>query len=151
MNQQIVEAEQIVTSIRKLQKNYDEMQLFYKTLFVAVTEHNTHLAMEISEILGHVQFQDVVRQRIERIASTVLRRNEILAEFPRRLSDIGAYLGIGDRDCFNKLSDKTGHSDALHARMRDVLDEYLLAEMRHAPATSSAAGRADDQPKLQLF
>lgn len=151
MNQQIAEAEQIVNSIRKLQKNYDEMQQFYKTLFVAVTEHNTYLAMEISEILGHVQFQDVVRQRIERIASTVLRRNEILAEFPRRLSEIGACSGPCDKDCCNNLSGKNGNSEALHARMRDVLDEYLLTEKRHAPASRSGAGRADDLPKLQLF
>jgi hypothetical protein len=35
--------------------------------------------------------------------------------------------------------------------MRDVLDEYLLTEKRHAPASRSGAGRADDLPKLQLF
>jgi methyl-accepting chemotaxis protein len=155
MNQQIAEAEEIVGSIRKLQKNYDEIRQYYKTLFIAVTEHNTHLATEISEILGYLQFQDVVRQRIERIATTVARRNEILGELPSRIGRVNECSGICDTGCVKDLSGKTGESNVYakepHEKMRAVLDEYLATEARHAPAANGVANYAHGLPKMQLF
>jgi len=132
MDQQIAEAGTIVDSIRKLQANYDDIRQYYKSLIVVVTEHNTNLAAEIAEMLGQIQYQDVVRQRIERVASAVANRRDILMELARRLGDPHADLA------------------ELPVRMRAVLDEYLTNEARHAPA-AAAAGQAGDLPKFQLF
>ena len=132
MDQQIAEAGTIVDSIRKLQANYDDIRQYYKSLIVVVTEHNTNLAAEIAEMLGQIQYQDVVRQRIERVASAVANRKDILMELARRLGDPHADLA------------------ELPVRMRAVLDEYLTNEARHAPA-AAAAGQAGDLPKFQLF
>ena len=133
MEHDISEAVDIVGSIRKLQENYDDIRQYYKTLFTVVTEHNTNLATEIAEMLGQIQYQDVVRQRIERIASAVARRNDILGELPLRLGEPQAEL------------------TELPARMLGVLDEYLANEARHAPAAAEAAGQAGGLPKFELF
>ena len=78
-----------------------------------VTEHNTNLATEIAEMLGHIQHQDVVRQRIERVASAMMRRNDLLKEMLR---------GPGESP-----ADLTN----LPGKMQVVLNEYLANEARH--------------------
>ena len=133
MDKQIAEAGEIVDSIRKLQENYDDIRQYYKTLFSVVTEHNTNLATEISEMLGHIQYQDVVRQRIERVASAMTLRNDILKELPRRLGEPQADL------------------TELPTQLLGVLDEYQANEERHAPATTDASGQVGGLPRMQLF
>ncbi|MDP4030420.1 MAG: methyl-accepting chemotaxis protein [Gallionella sp.] len=133
MDKQIAEAGEIVDSIRKLQENYDDIRQYYKTLFIVVTEHNTNLATDIAEMLGHIQYQDVVRQRIERIASAMAQRNDLLMELPRRL-------GAPQTDLTE-----------LPAQMQGMLDEYRANEERHAPAAAGAAGQTDGLPKMELF
>jgi methyl-accepting chemotaxis protein len=133
MDKQMAEAGEIVNSIRKLQGHYDDIRQYYKTLFVVVTEHNTNLATEIAEILGHIQYQDVVRQRIERVASVMVRRNDLLKELALRLGESKADL------------------TELPAQLQTVLDEYLANEARHAPATTNATGQTAGLPKMELF
>ncbi len=132
MDKQIAEAGEIVGAIRKLQENYDDIRQYYKTLFLVVTEHNTNLATEIAEMLGHIQYQDVVRQRIERIEAAMARRNEILSELPRRLGE--------------------SHADLtqLPAHLARVLEEYRTNEARHAPAAGDS-GQSGGLPKFELF
>jgi methyl-accepting chemotaxis protein len=132
MDKQIAEAGAVVGSIHQLRDNYEDIRQYYKTLFAAVTAHNTSLAQEIAEILGQIQTQDVVRQRIERLVVAVAQRNEVLRELPRRLSDPKADLA------------------ALPAQMLAVLNEYQTGEARHAPASESP-GQAAGLPKFQLF
>jgi methyl-accepting chemotaxis protein len=133
MESHIAKASTMVDSIRKLQKNYDEIQQYYKTLFSAVTQHNTNLAAEIAELLGHIQFQDVVRQRIERIAIAVSLRNDVLKALPRRLSDAAPDLR------------------ELEAQMLGVLDDYLTNEVRHAPSAIEESVDSPALPKFELF
>jgi len=145
LDEQLKDAGSIVTSIRKLQNNYDDIRQYYKTLFTVVTEHNTNLATEISEILGHLQYQDVVRQRIERATMAMVQRNGIFKEWPNKINEIDACAGVCDSDCFKESS---GQERALHEQMREVLDGYLASEKRHGPA-----GEDTDNglPKLELF
>jgi methyl-accepting chemotaxis protein len=157
MDKQISEAGEIVGSIRKLQGNYDDIRQYYKNLFVAVTEHNTNLATEIAEMLGRIQYQDVVRQRIERVESAMARRNNILGELPRRLSEPQNCSGLCVTDCYKNLPNRSGMPSEpqievkeLYEKMTQVLDEYLANEERHAPA-SNTAGQTNGLPKMELF
>ncbi len=133
IDKQTGDASAMVGSIRQLQDNYERMRQYYKSLFVAVTEQNSKLASEIAEILSQIQYQDVVRQRIERVESAVAQRNNVLGDLPRRLANPQSNLAELPED------------------MREVLDEYLANEQRHAPAPTIANERADDLPKFQLF
>jgi len=129
---QVMEASAIVDSIRRLQGNYEDIQQFYKTLFTVVTAHNTALASGIAEMLGDIQYQDVVRQRIERALVAVSERNTILMKFP------------------DSLGEPESSQAQLSAELLDALNRYLANEKRHAPA-SSEDGQADNLPKFELF
>ena len=129
---QIAEASAIVESIRTLQGNYEDIQQFYKTLFTVVTVHNTDLASGISEMLGNIQYQDVVRQRIERTLFAISERNKVLEQLPA------------------SLGDPETNQPALEAALVEVLNQYLANECRHA-STASVSGSVDGLPKFELF
>jgi methyl-accepting chemotaxis protein len=133
MERQIAEAATIAASIHAPQQNYEGIRQYYKTLFTVITEHNTRLAKEIAEILGQIQFQDAVRQRIERIESAMARRNDVLSLALRQLGEPN--------------SDLT----QLPTQKLVVLSEYLAIEKRHSPAGADAAGKAAELPKIELF
>ena len=75
-NKALSDVSEAVGSIQKLQENFEDMSQYFKTRFAVITQHNENLAVEISEVLGHIQYQDVVSQCIERIRVTTTRRNE---------------------------------------------------------------------------
>jgi len=128
---QMSEASKVVDSIRRLQESYEDMRQYYKTLFSVVTQHNSSLAGGIGEMLGHIQFQDVVRQRIERLQVAIARRNTVLRDLPDKLAVPDARL------------------EELSAQMQVVLDEYRSIENLHA--SSAGSGGDSGLPKLELF
>jgi methyl-accepting chemotaxis protein len=132
MEGHIVKAIDLVESIRQLQHSNQEVQNFYQDLFAATTQYNTTLAAEITELLGYIQFQDVIRQRIERVVDSVAQRNEVLKDLP-------SCLGSSDPGL-----------SKLQARMQAVLRDYVDGEACHALASSVANGQAG-LPKFELF
>ncbi len=76
---QLQQIAQVAESISALEQKYLAFSAYYRAQFAAVTEHNESLASDIVDALGRAQYQDVVRQAIERVRSTVRRRNEILS------------------------------------------------------------------------
>jgi methyl-accepting chemotaxis protein len=133
LDQQVAEAERIVVSIRQLQEHYADIRQYYRTLFTVMTEHNTTLAAEIAELLGQAQYQDIVRQRIERVVLAVAARNRILGSLSEALDGPPELL------------------PGLPGRMLDVLDEYRASELRHAPSTYESDAQPGALPKFQLF
>ena len=67
-----------VGSIQKLRENFEDMSQYFKTRFAVVTKHNEDLAKEISNVLGHIQYQDVVSQCIDRLRGAIGERNAFL-------------------------------------------------------------------------
>lgn len=130
--QQMGDAAKVAESISRLQESHEDMRQYYKILFSVVTAHNTSVTAEIAEILGHIQFQDVVRQRIERIEDAVAKRNVLFQGFARQLNAPDADL------C------------ELHIQMRRVLDEYLLLESCHTSA-NNVSEQDESLPKFELF
>jgi len=105
---------------------------YYRLMFKVVMEHNTALAHEIADMLGQFQGQDVMRQRLERVAAGLARRNDALRELPEKFA--GADIDLS----------------ALPPRMLDVVNEFVDIEAHHADA-SPAAGASADAPKFELF
>jgi len=146
MDKHIEDAGEIVNSIRKLQSNYDNIHQYYRTLFAVVTEHNTNLAGEITEMLGQVQYQDVVRQRIERATGAMEKRNDIFKAWPHTLTKFNDCAGKCETDCFKKKSD--GSFQCPHEQMHTALDNYLETEERHRSGENNGAGGVR---KIELF
>lgn len=131
-SQQIEEVSHAVVTIQKIQDNFEDMRQYYKTRFAVVTQHNEDLAKNIAEVLGQIQYQDVVRQCIERICFAIKQRNAVLEQ------------GVG-------LARQDGMDLAqLSAMLATILDDYLNQEARH-----KHSGRHGDDAgtelKIELF
>ncbi|WPL15921.1 Methyl-accepting chemotaxis protein 4 [Thiorhodovibrio winogradskyi] len=131
-SQQLDQATQVVDSVNHLKNNYEDMRQFYKTLFSVVTQHNTRLAEQIADMLGVLQFQDVVGQRLDRVRKMLDKRNELLVH--------------------------TGNTQAalleLPERLMELHVEYLESEAQHAPASPAAGASGEPSgggPRIELF
>jgi methyl-accepting chemotaxis protein len=129
-DQQLEQATHVVASVHRLRDNYEDMRQFYKTLFSVVTQHNTSLAEQIGDMLGILQYQDVVGQRLTRLQATLRQRAALLIT-------AGA-----PSDSLLQLADALNQ---LHV-------EYLEDESRHArPAIGTGGSTSAGPPSIELF
>ncbi|NVZ08748.1 chemotaxis protein [Allochromatium humboldtianum] len=129
-DQQLEQATHVVASVHRLRDNYEDMRQFYKTLFSVVTQHNTSLAEQIGDMLGLLQYQDVVGQRLSRLQSAMRQRADLLVA-------AGA-----PSDSLMQLADALSQ---LHV-------DYLEDESRHArPALGSSPSAGSGPPSIELF
>jgi methyl-accepting chemotaxis protein len=131
-SQQLAEVSKTTESINKLRANFDDMSQYYKTRFAIVTKHNEDLVKEIAEVLGQIQYQDVVRQCIERTRIATGRRNTALSNSLAAAHGMAA--GLAD----------------LPQQLELILDDYMAEEQNHRHSTRQTQG--DDAPlKIELF
>ena len=129
-DQQLEQATHVVASVHRLRDNYEDMRQFYKTLFSVVTQHNTSLAEQIGDMLGILQYQDVVGQRLTRLQAPLRQRAALLVE-------AGA-----PSDSLLQLADALSQ---LHV-------DYLADESRHArPAIGMGGSTSAGPPSIELF
>jgi methyl-accepting chemotaxis protein len=128
-SRQLTDVSQATATIQKLQDNFEDMSQYYKTRFAIVSKHNEDLVQEIAEALGQIQYQDVVRQAIERIRIATARRNDALLP----------------------LLSAPGEDRAdLPVQLELILDEYLAEENKHRHSERQTQdSRAP--PKIELF
>lgn len=107
------EVSQAVFSIQKLQDNFEDMSQYFKTRFSVITQHNENLAKDIADVLGHIQYQDVVSQCIDRMRSTIGQRNTLLEQSIADSSPTAADLA------------------QLAQRLSLILNDYVVEEVKH--------------------
>jgi methyl-accepting chemotaxis protein len=129
----IGEATRMIGSIDTLRGNFEGMRQYYQGLLVALAGHNQALAGEIADMLGQIQFQDVVRQRIERVAAAAGARNVLLSQFAEALGRSGVSL------------------EASVEGMRRLAGAYRGEEARHAPPGAHSTLTTGGRPKIELF
>lgn len=136
------EAERLLNMTRQLDDSYVDMRQFYQMLMTAVTQHNRELNQNISNMMGTVQVQDIVKQSMDRIHKPIAQRNDTLMDFANR---------IHLQDCGN--CERCEECNVFEQRIRDILDEYEAMERQHKPVSSSetASGQGDGLPQIQLF
>lgn len=130
------EAAKIMDLVKNLEETNDDMRQYYKTLFSVVktvmNKSQRDITDQISDVLGSIQYQDILRQRIERIMGVMTNRQQLLEEFAQELND---------------------HANNLHGfktQMQRVFDEYVEIESHHA--NSLAPSEEEQQlPKFELF
>jgi methyl-accepting chemotaxis protein len=131
-SQQLEEVSHAVVTIQKLHENFEDMSQYYKTLFIVVTKHNEDLAKEIAEVLGQIQYQDVVRQCIERIRFAIKQRNAFLQHA----------VALGQQDDVDLAQ--------LPALLEAILDDYLSEEEKHKHSARHEADNGSEL-KIELF
>ena len=72
------EASRLVESVRQLQSDNEDMKQFYKTILIVVTQYNNNLAQKVVDMLGNIQFQDIVNQKVDRIVHSLNLHNREL-------------------------------------------------------------------------
>jgi methyl-accepting chemotaxis protein len=128
------EAERLGGLTRQLDESYVDLRQFYGMLMTAVTQHNTELDRGIGSLLDTAQYQDVIKQIVDRVQPALDARHAVSAELIGRLR-------AGQQD--------TAEVDA---RARALAADYLAGEAAHRDP-DAAAGAAPGQPmaRIELF
>jgi methyl-accepting chemotaxis protein len=124
------EAAHVAESVRELEATYEDMKQYYKTLLTVIKEYNVSMANAIVDALGNMQYQDVVRQRLERILNAQ----------------------SGFRNLLQNVIDDTAlvSSPQFRDELEQLLNDYIDEENRHG--NSGVAGADEDAaPKIELF
>jgi methyl-accepting chemotaxis protein len=103
-----------------------------------VQASNGDVVTQLTEALGHIQFQDVVRQRVEQVE--------------RALKELAMHSQL----MIGKLSED-GWDGAFHPTLRERLDQhtggYVMNSQReaHSAALGAGADPGGDGPAIELF
>jgi methyl-accepting chemotaxis protein len=125
--QQLDQVSQAAASIQQVLTNFEDMNQYNKTRFTVITKHNEDLVKQIAEVMGQIQYQDVVRQCIERIRVAIGQRNECLQNAVRTC-------GLAQ----------------LPERLRLVLHDYMHEEEKHRHSAHDAPEDGGEN-KIELF
>jgi methyl-accepting chemotaxis protein len=119
-------------SILRLQENFEDMRQFYKIRFSVITKYNEDLLQEIAEVLGHIQYQDVVSQCIQRIRVATAQRNAF----------------------FENAVQQYGQDDAevaqLPPQLLAILNKFVSEEDKHLHSARHDDDAGSEQ-KIELF
>jgi len=111
----VQEARDALKTIKQLMDGYAETQQFYKILMTVTTDYNTSFAGEIVSGLADIQFQDVVRQAVERM--------QIILD--KRCAVCGQMTLAGRHEFADDLADR------LLTQLESLRREYETEENRH--------------------
>ena len=120
-------ASQVMSSVRQLQDSQEDMQQYYKTLFVVIDQNNTKLSHDISEVLGNIQYEDILRQRIERAQQVMQQRKELWCQVISNLSN--------------------DEIESLSLQFQMALSDYTMQESRH----NNSLTNDNSSKKFELF
>lgn len=128
------EAERLSKLTLELDESYGDMRQFYQGLMGAVSQHNSELDQGLGLLLDTAQYQDVVKQIVDRAQPALESRHAVLAELIARLR-------AGQHD-----------TAALDAQACALAPEYLALEAAHRDP-EAAAGSSPGTPasRIELF
>ena len=115
-------------AVARLQGSFDRVSGSYQAGFTDMLAHGEALAAGSADVLGQLQYQDVVRQCVERLRAAVERRNAVLA------------------DGFGTAALAPPSAAEVAALIDAVVDDYLAAEALHASPPDGGAVSA-----IELF
>jgi methyl-accepting chemotaxis protein len=133
---QAEEAAQLISSVESLEENHEDMLQFYSTQMRVVTDCNLGISRDLVEMLGRVQFEDVVRQKLERVILAIAQRS-------------GAVEKVANAIVTHELK-----NDDLFSMVKNVEDTYMRIESAHGAAGQAdifLAGASALEPKIELF
>jgi len=122
---QISETAQAVTRLRA---SFERVNGSYHARFLEMQALGDALSLGSTEVLGQLQYQDVVRQCVERLRAAVAQRNLVLG------NAFGSPAGAPDPALLASL-------------LGDVVEEYLAGEALHGGTPDEAGGG----PAIELF
>jgi methyl-accepting chemotaxis protein len=127
----------IIGGLSSMESRFSEGSRFMLEVMHAVDDGNKEVVTRLSEALGYIQFQDVVRQRVEQVQFALKELDEHL-QHVFLLSD-----DFEEREI----------KPTLKERLEGHLDSYVMAGQRnaHAAATGQAVAVENSRPAIELF
>lgn len=124
----------IVADIAEMERRFAEADHFMQTLMAAVEAGNQQVLQQLSDALGYIQFQDVVRQRVEQVQQA--------------LREIDGH--------FEELRQLAGGQPAqtLQQKLDGHLAQYVMEGQRRVHADTlgrPGAAPATARPAIELF
>nr|KAJ8743759.1 hypothetical protein H9T68_16080 [Delftia sp. PS-11] len=130
-------ADDVLDAVCHMSEGYADMQQFYKTLMSVMTEYNTALARDLSDVLGDIQFQDVVRQTVERMDAMVQQRIGLLEE----MADLVEH---------DQVNSERGQE--ISKAVQGLAAQYIADEQVHQRVSDTGkAGPDGSPPRIELF
>lgn len=126
--EQMGEAAKVMNSIQQLKSDHQDMRHYYTVLFSVIKRQNVKLAKEIAEVLGDMQHQDIIRQRIERTLQAIYSYNHLLKDF---------------------YENPDLNLDSLTEKMQQILDDSTQLESRHNSIGVDEEG--NELPQFEFF
>lgn len=127
----------MIDDIVGIESQFAESSEVLLSVMNGVDEGNRDMVTRLSEVMGHFQFQDIVRQRLEQVKHA--------------LSELDEHLGILVRN----LSDETWNGEVnptLAVRLDDHLDRYVMDSQRKAhTAVTGSTAKDSGRPAIELF
>ncbi|WPL12388.1 methyl-accepting chemotaxis protein [Thiorhodovibrio litoralis] len=127
----------IITDISAMEARFAEGSALLLEVIQGVETGNQEIVTRLSGALGYIQFQDVVRQRLEQVGIALGELGEHLQSLMDRFGD-AAWDG--------------SVQPSLKKRLDGHLDRYVMSSQRNAHAAVVGAGAAtDERPQIELF
>lgn len=115
-------------AVHRLQDSFDRVSGSYQNGFAEMLAHGEALSAGTAEVLGQLQYQDVVRQCVERLRLAIGRRNDVLER------------EFGGRPLLPPPPERVA------ALIADVVEDYLAGEALHNGTPDQGGGVA-----IELF
>lgn len=119
---------QAAAAVGALQSSFDQLSGSYHARLADMHAHGEALARGSADVLGQLQYQDVVRQCVERLQAAIAQRNAVLA------AEFSAHA--------------VPRPEAVARLIADITFDYLATEQLHGTSTEPEAGGA---PLIELF
>ena len=104
-SRQLENAVQLVQQVDAMQSKQDEMRQALVAQISEASTINADLADQINELVASVQYQDIVRQMIERLDEAAARKSAVLDDIAGKLQVQEATIEVGGREIRTILSD----------------------------------------------
>ena len=127
----------IIGGLSSMETRFNEGSQFMMEVMALVEQGNQEVVTRLSEALGYIQFQDVVRQRVEQVQFALKELDEHLQHVFKASMD----------------SDLHEVTPTLKERLEGHLDKYVMEGQRdaHAAATGRALAEEPARPAIELF
>ena len=129
--------ERIISEIGGMESRFSEGSRLLLNVMNGVETSNNEMVARLSEALGYLQFQDVVRQRLEQVQFALHELDEHLLILGQQLTD-PAWDGTVQ--------------PTLKARLDGHLDRYVMDSQRNAhSAVTGGESVVSSRPSIELF
>lgn len=130
------ELDRLVAELDELQTGFGQAGQALSRMIQSMDGEHREMVDRLSTILGHVQFQDIIRQRLDQVGEALCELSDHV-----RANTASACLG------------ETGTLPSLHERLLAQQNRYVMQSQRtaFAAAGGAATAEADVAPRIQLF